>query len=171
MRGSRVPVVLSEALKQGGPLKFNWHVVRNISEQNKRRLNKAKPGKAWTQIPKRLRPKCHGNGAAGFSNVYGRMSWDQVPPTITGGCTTPSKGRFGHPDENRTISVREAASIQTFPVNYIFDTPFMDRACNMIGNALPCDFAEVLSKACANSLRINNSGTANVQMAKQPKKR
>jgi DNA (cytosine-5)-methyltransferase 1 len=81
------------------------------------------------------------------------MSWDQLPVTITGGCTTLSKGRFGHPSELRTISVREAARIQTFPDDYIFDTPFMEYACEMVGNALPCDFAEMLAASVAEQLR------------------
>jgi DNA (cytosine-5)-methyltransferase 1 len=167
----RAPVTLEEAWDRGGPAQFNWHVVRNISEKNRRRLKQAKPGQGWTKIPKRLRPKCHESKDAGFSNVYGRMSWDQVPPTITGGCTTPSKGRFGHPDGSRTISVREAALIQTFPVDYHFETPHMEYACDMVGNALPCDFAEVLSKACATALMKKNSHASDVALARQFKKR
>jgi DNA (cytosine-5)-methyltransferase 1 len=168
--GLQTPVTLAEAMKKGGPRKFSWHVIRNISKQNKRRLQKARPGKSWTKIPKRLRPKCHGNRDVGFSNVYGRMSWNQLPPTMTGGCTTPSKGRFGHPNGARTISVREAALIQTFPPNYIFDTAFMDHACNMVGNALPCDFAEIIAKACAEALTNRTKLSTNVPVAKQRKR-
>ena len=80
------------------------------------------------------------------------MSWDQPSPTITGGCTTLSKGRFGHPEEGRTISVREAALLQTFPEDYIIDSPYMEHACNIVGNALPCDFAEILARKCAQGL-------------------
>ncbi|MCY4259830.1 MAG: DNA cytosine methyltransferase [Rhodobacteraceae bacterium] len=94
-------------------------------------------------------------GYRGFSNVYGRMEWDRPSPTITGGCTTFSKGRFGHPEADRTISVREAALLQTFPKDYRFETCYMDHACNMIGNALPCDFAEVISRRCAVNLRLH----------------
>ena len=61
-----------------------------------------------------------------------RMEWDRPSPTITGGCTTFSKGRFGHPKADRTISVREAALLQTFPLDYRLDTPYMDHVCNMI---------------------------------------
>jgi DNA (cytosine-5)-methyltransferase 1 len=74
------------------------------------------------------------------------MRWTQVPVTITGGCTTISKGRFGHPQALRTISVREAARIQTFPDTYVFKTPYIDSVCDMVGNALPCDFAEVIAR-------------------------
>lgn len=115
-------------------------------------MKKAKPGKAWWSIPKRLRPKCHEKKSAGFSNVYGRMEWKDIAPTITGGCTTFSKGRFGHPSQNRTISVFEAALLQTFPEDYVFDTPFMEYVCNIVGNALPCDFAEVVARQCAEAI-------------------
>ncbi len=146
IKGVPEPVTLQEASLKGGPQVFDWHVVRNISVRNERRLRYAQQGKGWTKIPKRLRPECHQDRNAGFSNVYGRMRWDEVSPTITGGCTTFSKGRFGHPDHNRTISVREAALLQTFPADYLIDTPFMDYACDIVGNALPCDFAEIIAR-------------------------
>lgn len=146
------PVTLSESIRRGGPQAFNWHVTRDLSEINKKRLKVAQPGKSRASIPRELRPTCHQTEDKGFGNVYGRMSWDNVSPTITGGCTTLSKGRFGHPDELRTISVREAAMLQTLPRDYIIATDYMDKACNIIGNALPCDFAEVLARECINTL-------------------
>ena len=73
------------------------------------------------------------------------MSWDSPSPTITSGCTTLSKGRFGHPEEHRTISVREAALLQSFPDNYIFESDSIDSVCSIIGNAFPCDFAKTLA--------------------------
>jgi len=145
-------MTLNDANAAGGPMAYEWHVVRTMAALNRRRLECAKPGKGWASIPKRLRPPCHQNRNAGFSNVYGRMRWEEVAPSITGGCTTLSKGRFGHPDQARTISVREAALLQTFPQSYIFDTPYMEYACSIIGNALPCAFAEVLARACAKAL-------------------
>ncbi|MCK4626423.1 MAG: DNA cytosine methyltransferase [Phycisphaerae bacterium] len=155
IEGMSNTVTLSESREHGGPQACDWHVVRTLAPQNRQRLARAKPGEAWTRIPKRLRPNCHKDKSAGFSNVYGRMSWDQVSPTITGGCTTLSKGRFGHPEEDRTISVREAALLQTFPPDYMFDSPFIDRVCDVIGNALPCDFAEILARQCRDALRCH----------------
>ena len=146
------PIVTSEAAKLGGGHKSNWHVVRNLSAQNVKRIKAANPGKSRAGIPEELRPPCHKEKDEGFSNVYGRMKWDEPSPTITGGCTTFSKGRFGHPVEDRTISVREAALLQTFPIDYQFDIPYMEHVCNVIGNALPCDFAEVLAKQCHDEL-------------------
>ena len=142
------PQTLSDAKLNGTFEESNWHIVRNISDQNKVRLQVARPGGTWCETPLNLRPSCHRGGYVGFKNVYGRMEWDSVSPTITGGCTSPSKGRFGHPNGGRTISVREAASLQTLPDSYKISTPFMDRACEIVGNALPCDFGTVVATEC-----------------------
>ncbi len=152
IRNMPEPLTLTEAKARGHVERSDWHVVRNLSSANVSRLESIKAGQPRMSIPEHLRPACHRDGYVGFSNVYGRMAWDRPSPTITGGCTTLSKGRFGHPVENRTISVREAALLQTFPRDYCLDTPLIDRVCNMIGNALPCDFAEALSRQCAEYL-------------------
>jgi len=142
------PHTLAEARKGQGLEPGDWHVVRNLSELNLKRIRTVKAGETWSSIPEEMRPECHRGGYRGFTNVYGRMEWDKPSPTITGGCTTFSKGRFGHPVEDRTISVREAALLQTFPGDYKFVTPYMEKVCNIIGNALPCDFAEAVSRQC-----------------------
>lgn len=81
--------------------------------------------------------KCH-QKCDGFKDIYGRMAWDSVAPTITSGCVNPSKGRFLHPEQNRAITLREAALLQSFPPDYHFS---LDRgkyaAALMIGNAFP----------------------------------
>lgn len=146
------PVILSDIKDSGGPQHHNWHVIRSISSDTLAILKAAQPGESRLKLPLELRPACHKDRKDGFNNVYGRLSWDQVSSTITGGCTTVSKGRFGHPDQDRTISVREAALLQTFPENYIFDTPFIDSVCTIIGNALPCDFAEIIARQCIETL-------------------
>ena len=83
---------------------------------------------------------CH-RRTDGFHDVYGRMKWSSVAPTITGGCVNPSKGRFLHPSQDRAITLREAALLQTFPCRYFFS---LERgkfaAAEMIGNALPPEF-------------------------------
>ena len=142
------PVTLSKALRENGPQKFNWHVIRDLKEISIKRLKSLKSGNDRKLLPKNLRPKCHANGNRGFTNVYGRMSWAQLPPTITSGCTTLAMGRFGHPDETRTISVREAALIQTFPKKYRIDTDFMYVACEVIGNAFPPKIAKIAARQC-----------------------
>lgn len=148
IKDMKQPVTLSMAIKKGGPVKFKWHVVRDLEEISLKRIRSLKPGGSSRNVPKRLRPKCHANVIRGFQNVYGRLTWDQIAPTMTSGCTTPCMGRFTHPDEDRTISIREAALIQTFPKNFRFETEYMDYACTMVGNALPCKFAKLAAKTC-----------------------
>ena len=83
---------------------------------------------------------CH-RGRDGFFDVYGRMRWEDVAPTITAGVYTPSKGRFLHPEENRCVSLREAAVLQSFPKAYRFPIELgkMHLAL-LIGNAIPPEF-------------------------------
>ena len=144
---TEMPVTFKEANLNGGPQRYNWHVVRDIKPQVKKRLEMAIPGQTWTSIDEEVRPRCHRNGYKGFVNTYGRMAWDKISPTITGGCTVSSKGRFGHPDKSRyTISVREAALLQTFPLKHKFLTNKMDDVCNLIGNAVPPLYAKIVSR-------------------------
>lgn len=147
------PVTLSCSKKLGGPKKFNWHIVSDLKEISIRRLKSLDAGDSRRSLPKKLRPKCHVNSDKGFQNVYGRLSWEQTPPTITSGFTKTCMGRFGHPDELRTISVREAALIQTFPRCYKFDTEFMEAACDLVGNALPYRFAYKAAETCLSALK------------------
>lgn len=92
---------------------------------------------------------CHRRMQGAFNDVYGRMRWDDVAPTITAGVYTPSKGRFLHPEDDRCISLREAAVLQSFPVTYKFPVELGKmKLASLIGNALPPEFirrhAEVL---------------------------
>ncbi len=140
--------------KQRGPRAANWHVVRNLLPDTLARLRATEPGDMRHQLSKNLLPDCHQQGYEGFRNVYMRMAWNAPAPTITAGCTTPAKGRFGHPDRRRTtISVREAATLQTFPKGFRFDSAKIDRVCQMIGNAVPPLFAEQLAVTAYEALR------------------
>jgi len=97
-------------------------------------------GGSRSSLPPELILDCH-KASDGFRDVYGRMAWDQVAPTITSGCVNPSKGRFIHPDQNRTISLREAAVLQSFPPEYKFiPSHGKTSIALMIGNALPPEF-------------------------------
>ncbi|MGX9309643.1 DNA cytosine methyltransferase [Pantoea ananatis] len=145
-------VTLDQAYLYGGFEALNWHVTRSISDLTKKRLEFIKPGGSRFDLPDDLRPNCHKGNNTGFSNVYGRMAWDKPSPTITGGCTTLSKGRFGHPEKMRTITIREAALLQTFPENYSFEASSIDDVCKIIGNALPCLFAKIMATACKESI-------------------
>ncbi len=101
-----------------------------------------KNGGSRKDLGKDRQLKCHLKDNVGFNDVYGRLRWDDFSTTITGGCLNPSKGRFLHPEQNRCISAREAALLQTFPKNYKFpiNAPKSSIAL-MIGNALPPRFS------------------------------
>jgi len=158
LTGLPVPQAFNKAALPNGGTVEDWHFVRNLSPANQERLRWIKPGGNWKDIPEEHRVACHHGDYKGFQNVYGRMVWDKPSPTITGGCTTLSKGRFGHPDENRTISVREAALLQEFPDNYRLETSRMDAACDIIGNALPCGFAKKMAEVVYASLAAQDVG-------------
>ena len=111
-----------------------------------------KDGGSRSSLPLRLRLPCHAR-KSGFNDVYGRMKWDDVSPTITGGCYNPSKGRFLHPSENRPITLREAALLQGFPAKYRFDDKVSQQAVAlMIGNALPPPFVAKHAKHLARQI-------------------
>ena len=149
----KAPPRLSATRKLGGPTAVNWHVVRDLKPITRERLRAAIPGETWQSVPEALRPECHQGTYVGFTNVYQRMTWDQLPVTMTSGCTVPAKGRFGHPDRRRTtISVREAATLQSFPTKYKFVSNYIDHVCDMIGNAVPPVFGEQLGQKVAAAL-------------------
>ncbi len=117
------------------------HIPKRASHVLEIIRNIPKDGGSRTALPDRLVLECHKNNKSGFRDVYGRMSWDKVSPTMTGGCGNPSKGRYLHPEEDRAISLREAALFQTFPPDYQFDlSEGRGKVALMIGNALPPEF-------------------------------
>lgn len=90
---------------------------------------------------------CHQRYPHGFRDVYGRMKWDDVAPTITRSCINPSKGRFLHPEQDRAITLYEAMRLQSFPPNYKFPRHHtMTQIASMIGEALPPKFAEAQAR-------------------------
>ena len=104
-----------------------------------------KNGGSRTDVPQ-FELKCHKKEGVGFNDVYGRLRWDDYSSTITGGCLNPSKGRFLHPQQNRTITAREAALLQTFPPNYKFPEGISKTSISLlIGNALPPKFSRIQS--------------------------
>lgn len=121
-------------------------IIRNIP----------KNGGSRSSLPVSLQLACHKRGN-GFFDVYGRMSWSDVAPTITSGCTNPSKGRFLHPEQDRAITLREASILQGFPLDYRFNVAHGREAISlMIGNALPPSFISSHAKAMAKSINENN---------------
>lgn len=98
-----------------------------------------------------LAPNCHKNNRESFTDTYGRMWWDRPAPTITTKFFSISNGRFAHPEENRAISLREGAVLQSFPKDYIFKTTSIADTARMIGNAVPPKYAEAIGNAIMNS--------------------
>lgn len=116
-----------------------------------------KDGGSRTALGKKYQLECH-KRTTGFKDVYGRMAWDKPSPTITGGCNNPSKGRFLHPKENRVITLREAALLQTFPIDYKFSLKSgKTGVATMIGNALPPTFIEFHARNLLKHLRTANA--------------
>ncbi|MDP9855944.1 DNA (cytosine-5)-methyltransferase 1 [Agrobacterium tumefaciens] len=93
-------------------------------------------GGSRSSLPAHLVLQCHKGKTTSFSDVYGRMAWGAVAPTLTTGCTDLTRGRFGHPDQDRAITMREAARLQTFPDNYRFVGQHA-QISRQIGNAVP----------------------------------
>ncbi|MBS9460998.1 DNA cytosine methyltransferase [Flagellimonas sp. 389] len=94
-----------------------------------------------------LAPKCHKGKKDSFKDIYGRMWWDRPAPTITTKFFSLSNGRFGHPEEDRAISLREGAILQSFPIDYVFKTNSIANTARMIGNAVPPKYATAIGKA------------------------
>jgi DNA (cytosine-5)-methyltransferase 1 len=122
------------------------HTCSRVGNLNLRRI-RAVPinGGSRSSFPPDLILKCHQDYPNGFRDVYGRMRWDQPSPTITGGCTNITRGRFVHPEEDRGISLFEASKLQTFPDNYIFRGNFGEKSLQ-IGNAVPVRLAQVIGE-------------------------
>jgi DNA (cytosine-5)-methyltransferase 1 len=101
-------------------------------------------GGSRKDLPDRYILDCHKQEAVGFNDIYGRLRWDDYSTTITGGCLNPSKGRFLHPEENRCITAREAALLQSFPKSYKFPVGIAKNSLALlIGNALPPQFSYI----------------------------
>ena len=120
------------------------HRAARLSERNLERVQATPEGGGHSDWPKRLRLKCH-EQTKGYSDVYGRMSWDRPASALTTRCISYSNGRFGHPEQNRAISIREAASLQTFPRDFLF-AGSMGSMARQIGNALPVRLATIVGK-------------------------
>lgn len=117
------------------------HVSNKLSEDNVKRIRYIrKNGGSRSSLPKELILNCHKNNK-GYSDVYGIIDISKPSVTITGGCMTYSKGRFGHPTQDRALSAREAARLQSFDDNYVF-LGNRGELAKQIGNAVPVKLAE-----------------------------
>lgn len=127
------------------------HAAPKLSPLNLKRIRASKPGGTWRDWPTELQATCHQRSSgATYPSVYGRMEWDRAGPTVTTQCFGYGNGRFGHPDQDRAITLREAAILQTFPRDYQFAPPGADikfsRMGRLIGNAVPVRLGEVIAE-------------------------
>lgn len=152
LRGANIPPswcatpslsrTVREAISDLGPAGHSGDELHDLPETRSpsvvARIRATPPnGGSRRDLPQEQQIACH-TRSDGYSDVYGRMAWDSVAPTITSGCHNPSKGRFLHPAEHRAITLREAALLQTFPRDYRFDlTRGKEHVAAQIGNAFP----------------------------------
>lgn len=127
------------------------HCASRLSQLNLRRIRASQPGGTWRDWPEELRATCHTKKTGEtYPSVYGRMVWDAPAPTITTQCFGYGNGRFGHPAQDRAISLREAAMLQGFPKDYAFveeggKVSFASLG-RMIGNAVPVMLSEAIGR-------------------------
>lgn len=130
------------------------HSVAGLNALNLERLNLT-PHDGGTRLAyvydKRLAAPCHFGKINGFKDIYGRMYWDKPAPTITTKFFSISNGRFAHPDEDRAISLREGAVLQSFPIDYNFRGTSIANIARMIGNAVPPTYARAIGSAIINN--------------------
>lgn len=132
--------------------KDKLHITSTLSDKNLKRIRASKPGGTWRDWPKRLVAACHrADSGRTYPGVYGRMEWDKPAPTMTTQCYGFGNGRFGHPEQDRAISLREAAILQSFPRDYAFipkgsevNFTLLGR---LIGNAVPVYLGRAIARS------------------------
>lgn len=133
---------------------FPNHIKCKITEVNEERFSHVPQGGGWQDIPKRLRLPCHQNAdikSGGWPDVYGRLSWDGQCPTLTAGFDSFTRGRYGHPEQHRSLTLREGARLQGFPDDFRFHGMRHDVRLQ-IGNAVPPPVAKAAGQAVSRVL-------------------
>lgn len=138
--------------------KDELHRARALSDLNLRRIKATSQGGGWKEWDDELILDCHKKESGkSYRSVYGRMNWNEVSPTLTTQCTGYGNGRFGHPEQNRAISLREAAILQSFPKKYhfidsneIFKPTYVEKH---IGNAVPPRLGFIIAKSIKQHLQ------------------
>lgn len=128
------------------------HQASGLSPINLARIRASKPGGTWRDWPRKLVAGCHARSTGrGYASVYGRMTWDEPSPTMTTQFFGFGNGRFGHPEQDRGISLREGAILQSFPRKYKFVAPgqpiYFNIVGRLIGNAVPVKLGEAIGKS------------------------
>lgn len=128
---------------------FPNHIKCRITKLNEERFSHVPQGGGWQDIPAHIRLRCHQNAdikSGGWPDVYGRLAWDGQCPTITAGFDSFTRGRYGHPEQNRSLTLREGARLQGFPDSFRFYGTRHDVRLQ-IGNAVPPPVAEAAGEA------------------------
>lgn len=133
------------------------HIAPTLSVTNQIRISSSIPGGTWRDWPLNLVAPCHKRETGtSYPSVYGRMEWDKPSPTMTTQCYAFGSGRFGHPEQNRAISLREAAILQSFPKEYQFlpkgEKTSFRRLGTLIGNAVPPKLGIAIGKKIVDHL-------------------
>jgi DNA (cytosine-5)-methyltransferase 1 len=136
------------------------HQCSKLSDLNLQRIRASRPGGTWRDWSIDLVAKCHTKiTGKTYPGVYGRMVWDQPSPTITTQCFGFGNGRFGHPEQDRAISLREAALLQTFPASYQFvdsDGPVIfEQVGRLVGNAVPVKLGQIIAQSILKHVKNN----------------
>ncbi|WP_342544233.1 DNA cytosine methyltransferase [Lysinibacillus sp. FSL W7-1291] len=133
------------------------HQTSGLSEINLKRIQISKPNGTWRDWPDELLLKCHKKESGKtYGSVYGRMGWDGFAPTITTQFNSYGTGRFGHPEQDRALSLREGALLQSFPLDYdfIYEGKFsLKSVARHIGNAVPPRLGEVIGESILKAYR------------------
>lgn len=137
--------------------KDRLHVSASLSEKNLDRIRASRPGGTWRDWPEHLVANCHKvESGKTYAGVYGRMEWDKPAPTMTTQCYGFGNGRFGHPEQHRAFTLREAAIIQSFPKNYAFvpkdGVASFTVLGRLIGNAVPVDLGRAIARSIKHHL-------------------
>lgn len=151
--GNLPPIVAGQA-DPNDPL----HCASRLSEINLTRIKQSVPGGTWREWDEELLLDCHKKDTGGtYPSVYGRMEWDEPAPTITTQFYGYGNGRFGHPEQNRALSIREGAMLQSFPANYVFidegESVIKRKLGIHIGNAVPVNLGRAIGVTILNHVR------------------
>lgn len=162
---SRRKITVREAIGKLPPSDSDHHIrLHNMRQQLsaivQQRINLIKKNRC--ELPRELVLKCHIKYSSGFKDVYGRMSWDDVSPTITRSSHNPSKGRFIHPSENRGLTLFEALLLQGFPPHFRFPENIgIGKIASMIGEAVPPPMAQAQAEHIHKYLDLFEQAKAN----------
>jgi DNA (cytosine-5)-methyltransferase 1 len=133
-------------MREGATDELHNHYAPRLSEQNLKRLAALKAGQDWRDLPHDLLPEGMKRAKRkDHTRRYSRMTWDGIPRSIITRFRDPKSGEYTHPEQHRTISIREAARIQSFPDRFVFEGGYSEQY-DQVGNAVPAILAEAIGK-------------------------